>query len=136
MCASRLYLSLPSAVSRAPFHPQTLAPREGRTRGWISRRPVRNIPSPPASNSLSLSLSHSLSVCLSLPLATTPSSSSRARAMSQPTFTPEARELGGLPGALLPPPLPTPRLLLTPLTAHKVRTVRGRWFQGVVVGLE
>lgn len=106
VCASRLYLSLPSAVSRAPFYPRTLAPREGRARGWISRRPVRNIPSPPASSSLS------------------PYPPLSPRAMSQATFAPGARELGGLLGALLPP-------LLTPLTAHKVRTVRGRWFQGV-----
>lgn len=106
VCASRLYLSLPSAVSRAPFYPPTLAPREGRARGWISRRPVRNIPSPPASSSLS------------------PYPPLSPRAMSQATFAPGARELGGLLGALLPP-------LLTPLTAHKVRTVRGRWFQGV-----
>ena len=106
---SRLNPSLPSAVSRAPFYPRTLAPREGRARGWISRRPVRNIPSPPASNSLSLP---------------PPLPSLRPRAMSQATFAPGARELGGLLGALLPP-------LLTPLTAHKVRTVRGRWFQGV-----
>lgn len=101
VCASRLYLSLPSAVSRAPFYPRTLAPREGRARGWISRRPVRNIPSPPASSSLS------------------PYPPLSPRAMSQATFAPGARELGGLLGALLPP-------LLTPLTAHKVRTVRGR----------
>lgn len=46
----------------------------------------------------------SLSLSLSLsPHLTSPSSSTRPRAMSQPTFTPEARELGGLPGALLPP---------------------------------
>lgn len=113
-CARRLYPSLPSAVSRAPFYPPEHSPLEkvGRGGGYLGVLSVISLALLLPTLSLSLSLHPSL----------------RPRAMSQATFAPGAGELGGLLGALLPP-------LLTPLTAHKVRTVRGRWFRGVV-GLE
>lgn len=126
VCASRLYLSLPSAVSRAPFHPRTLAPREGRTKGWISRRPVRNIPSPPASSSLAPPTLHPpTTLILTLPR---PPFLSHEPAHVHPRGQ-RVRRVAWRPStAPFPPPpssLSAPRPLLTPLTAHKVRTVRG-----------